>query len=153
MGSRGFRHLLKPPPISGTVTDANHGVLQGSRILLEPAGISTVSYAKARFSINEIAPGTYTRRTVRQRPFSGDFRTHRLSFAVFLPEGRNTEKTVQLRPGVVLLFTRIDPWCLFTMFVQTQRPRPVPTSFLVVKNGSKSFDRTEAECLALNRRW
>src|ERR1700679_2942759 len=57
--------------------------------------------------------------------------------------GRNTEKTVQLRPGAVLLFTRIDPWCLFTMFVQTQRPRPVPTSFLVLKNGSKSFERTD----------
>ena len=58
-------------------------------------------------------------------------------------QGRTTEKTVQLLPGIVLLFTRIDPWCLFTMLVQTQRPRPVPTSFLVVKNGSKIFGRTD----------
>ena len=58
-------------------------------------------------------------------------------------QGKTTEKTVQLFPEIVLLFTRIDPWCLFTMLAQTQRPKPVPTSVLVVKNGSKIFGRTD----------
>ena len=58
-------------------------------------------------------------------------------------DGRTTQNTVQLFPMVVLLLTRIDPLCLFTMLVQTQRPSPVPTSCLVVKNGSKSRDRTD----------
>ncbi len=50
-------------------------------------------------------------------------------------------ETVQRFPGIVLLPTRIDHWCLFTMLVQTQRSRPVPTSVLAVKKGSKIFGR------------
>src|SRR5690242_19211191 len=37
-------------------------------------------------------------------------------------DGRNTENAVQLLSGSALLFTRIDPLCLSTMFLQTHRP-------------------------------
>src|SRR5579871_4525832 len=59
-------------------------------------------------------------------------------------EGRKTETTVQLFPGAVLLFKRMEPWCLSTIFLQTQSPNPVPTSFLVVKKGSKTSSRADA---------
>src|SRR5215471_17104027 len=57
-------------------------------------------------------------------------------------DGRKTENTVQLLPGAVLLFTRIEPLCLSTMPLHSHKPSPVPTSFFVVKNGSKSSERT-----------
>ena len=57
-------------------------------------------------------------------------------------KGRNTENTVQLLPDVTLLRTRMVPLCLLRIFDVTHSPRPVPTSRLVVKNGSKSFWRT-----------
>src|SRR5438045_9645107 len=57
-------------------------------------------------------------------------------------DGRKAENTVQLLPDSGLLFTRIEPWCLSTMPLHSHKPSPVPTSFLVVKNGSKISDRT-----------
>src|SRR6476661_4281206 len=53
--------------------------------------------------------------------------------------GKNTENTVQLFPGSTLLRRRMVPSCLRKIFELTQSPNPVPTSRLVVKNGSKSF--------------
>src|SRR6201987_2434826 len=52
------------------------------------------------------------------------------------------EKTVPHFPGTVPLFTRIEPQCLSTIFLQVQRPSPAPTSVLVVTNGSNRLDRT-----------
>jgi len=46
-------------------------------------------------------------------------------------------KMVPLAPGWALLLARMLPPCLVTMSWVTQRPRPLPTSFLVVKKGSK----------------
>lgn len=51
--------------------------------------------------------------------------------------GRKTEKHVPLRPGRVLLWKRIEPWCFCTIPLLTQRPNPVPRSPFVVTNGSK----------------
>src|SRR4051794_9855829 len=59
-------------------------------------------------------------------------------------EGRNMENTVPHLPGTMLLFTRIEPLCLSTIFLQAQRPSPAPTSLLVVTNGSNRLDRTFA---------
>src|SRR6266446_5211736 len=59
--------------------------------------------------------------------------------------GKNTEKQVPLRPGRVLLRTRIQPPCLSTIPLVTHRPRPVPFSPFVVKNGSKSLRRFSRE--------
>ena len=53
--------------------------------------------------------------------------------------GKKTENTVQLFPGTTLLRNRIVPSCFRKMFELTQSPSPVPTSSLVVKNGSNSF--------------
>src|SRR5262249_28468949 len=53
--------------------------------------------------------------------------------------GRNTLKQVPLRPVSVLERNSIRPPCFSTICFVTQRPSPVPTSLLVVKNGSKIF--------------
>ena len=59
--------------------------------------------------------------------------------------GKNTAKQVPLRPGCVLLRTRIQPPCLSTIPLVTQRPRPVPFSPFVVKNGSNILRRFSRE--------
>lgn len=47
------------------------------------------------------------------------------------------EKQVPVLPGRVLLCTRIEPPKRLTIPFETHKPRPVPCSPLVVKNGSK----------------
>ncbi len=59
--------------------------------------------------------------------------------------GKNTAKQVPLRPGCVLLRTRIQPPCLSTIPLVTHRPRPVPFSPFVVKNGSNILRRFSRE--------
>src|SRR5437763_10928020 len=46
--------------ITGKVTDAGGGVLQGAQLRLEPGGISAVSDAQGQFLVNGLPPGTYT---------------------------------------------------------------------------------------------
>ena len=51
--------------------------------------------------------------------------------------GRTTENTVPLRAPLLLERMRMVPPCLSIICLLTQRPSPVPTVPLVVKNGSK----------------
>jgi TonB-dependent receptor len=46
--------------ISGHITDADHAVLQGARVELQPNGHKTVSDAQGQFTISDLAPGHYT---------------------------------------------------------------------------------------------
>ncbi|HEV2986976.1 MAG TPA: TonB-dependent receptor [Candidatus Angelobacter sp.] len=46
--------------ISGHITDADHAVLQGARVELQPNGYKTVSDAQGQFTISDLAPGHYT---------------------------------------------------------------------------------------------
>src|SRR5713101_720786 len=62
-----------------------------------------------------------------------------------LCSGKKTAKQVPLRPGCVLLRIRIQPPCLSTIPLATHRPRPVPFSPFVVKNGSKILRRFSPE--------
>src|ERR1700733_7103667 len=50
--------------------------------------------------------------------------------------GKNREKAVPLLPKRVVLDTRRSPCSRSTSWADTHIPRPVPVSFLVVKNGS-----------------
>ena len=50
--------------------------------------------------------------------------------------GKNTAKQVPLRPGCVLLCTRIEPPCLSTIPLATHRPRPVHSSTQPGRNGT-----------------
>src|SRR5579872_6329401 len=50
--------------------------------------------------------------------------------------------TVPLLPGTVLLHILMEPEYRSTISLQIHNPSPVPTSFLVVKNGSKIRART-----------
>jgi TonB-dependent receptor len=60
--------------ITGRVTDASQGVLQGARIELQPSGKSVVSDAHGDFTITDITPGKYalTVSYVGFEPFSTD---------------------------------------------------------------------------------
>src|SRR5712691_8204885 len=84
--------------------------------------------------------------------------THRIEYHALLPNatvvsfmvelcapGKKTAKQVPLRPGCVLLRTRIQPPCLSTIPLVTHRPRPVPFSPFVVKNGSNILRRFSQE--------
>src|SRR6185437_12100870 len=53
--------------------------------------------------------------------------------------GRKIEKAVPWLSCPVLLFTWIVPRCFSKIPRVIHNPRPVPTSFLVVKNGWKMF--------------
>jgi TonB-dependent receptor len=46
--------------ISGKITDANNGILQGAEIVLQPVGVHAVSNAQGAFFINNVDPGSYT---------------------------------------------------------------------------------------------
>jgi len=46
--------------ISGRVTDSQGATLQGAEIVLEPAGVRSVSNEQGQFFINNIVPGHYT---------------------------------------------------------------------------------------------
>src|SRR5437764_1389016 len=46
--------------IAGHVTDADHAVLQGARVELQPSGRTFVSDAQGQFTISDLAPGHYT---------------------------------------------------------------------------------------------
>jgi TonB-dependent receptor-like protein/carboxypeptidase family protein len=46
--------------ISGYVTDAGGGVLQGAAVSVQPGGFSTVSDTQGQFTIANLAPGEYT---------------------------------------------------------------------------------------------
>src|ERR1700751_902953 len=59
--------------------------------------------------------------------------------------GRKTEKHVPLRPKRVLLRSRMRPPCFETIPCVIHRPKPVPFSPLVGKNGSKIFRWFSAE--------
>src|SRR5450755_3754731 len=46
--------------VTGHVTDASQGVLQGARIELQPSGLSAQSDANGEFSVKDVDPGRYT---------------------------------------------------------------------------------------------
>jgi len=46
--------------ITGSVTDASHGVLKGARVELQPKGQQAVSDAQGQFAISDLPPGAYT---------------------------------------------------------------------------------------------
>jgi len=46
--------------VTGHVTDASQGVLQGARIELQPGGLSAQSDANGEFSVKDVDPGRYT---------------------------------------------------------------------------------------------
>lgn len=54
--------------------------------------------------------------------------------------GKEMRNAVPLRPGRVLLRTLILPLCPSTIDFEIGNPRPVPFSFFVVKNGSKTLE-------------
>lgn len=60
--------------ITGRVTDAEHAVLQGARVKLQPNGRAVVSDAQGQFTISDLAPGHYTLTAsyVGFAPFSTD---------------------------------------------------------------------------------
>src|SRR5258708_21001696 len=45
--------------ITGQVTDADHGILQGAEVELQPSGHTVVSDAQGQFTISDVAPGRY----------------------------------------------------------------------------------------------
>ena len=46
--------------ISGTVTDVSKAVIHGARVVVTPGNIVTTTNAAGRFTLNGLAPGTYT---------------------------------------------------------------------------------------------
>jgi TonB-dependent receptor len=46
--------------ITGLITDSAHAILQGARVELQPVGRTAVSDNTGQFSINDVAPGSYT---------------------------------------------------------------------------------------------
>jgi TonB-dependent receptor len=46
--------------VTGTVKDPTGAVLQGAKIILQPAGANSASDAQGSFSIRDVKPGTYT---------------------------------------------------------------------------------------------
>ena len=51
---------VRTATISGNITDSNHAVLPGARIKLEPGGASVVSDNQGKFTLTNVAAGTYS---------------------------------------------------------------------------------------------
>ena len=60
MCSASLRAQDRKGAVSGRVTDANHGVLPGARVELQPKGQKAVSDDKGEFTISDVAAGHYT---------------------------------------------------------------------------------------------
>ena len=60
--------------ITGRVSDKEHAILQGARIVVQPGGKTAVSDSQGQFTIPDVAPGHYTLTIsyVGFEPFSSD---------------------------------------------------------------------------------
>jgi TonB-dependent receptor len=55
-----FQAQERKATISGHITDADHAVLQGARVELQPNGYKAVSDSQGQFTISDLSPGHYT---------------------------------------------------------------------------------------------